>query len=63
MPTSLYYESKPRWWPAGAVWPWTGPDRTPMVGTLPAQAVAAAFDYATSNNPTCTPNVGAYSCP
>jgi hypothetical protein len=63
LPASLYYASRPRWWLQGAAWPWTGPDRTPMVGTLPAQAVAAAFDYDTSNNPTCTPNVGAYSCP
>jgi hypothetical protein len=63
LPASLYYAEKPGWWPAGAAWPWTGPDVTPRVGTLGAQATSKAFDYKTSNNPTCTPNVGNYSCP
>jgi len=63
LPASLYYAAKPAWWPAGSAWPWTGPDVTPMVGTLPAQATSAAFNYKTSNNPSCTPNLGNYSCP
>ena len=63
LPASLYYKAKPGWWPAGSAWPWTGPDIAPMVGTLPAQQVSAAFKYDTSNDPTCTPNVGNYSCP
>ena len=63
LPASLYYAAKPAWWPAGAAWPWTGPDVTPMVGTLQAQATSAAFNYKTSNNPSCTPDVGNYSCP
>ena len=63
LPASLYYKSKPAWWPAGVAWPWTGPDITPMVGTLPAQAASAAFNYNTSNDPSCTPNVQNYSCP
>jgi hypothetical protein len=36
LPSSLY-TCKPRWWPAGMAWPWTGPELTPMVGTLPAK--------------------------
>jgi hypothetical protein len=63
LPASLYYAAKPGWWPTGTAWPWTGPDLTPKVGKLPAQATASAFDYKTSNNPTCKANVSAYSCP
>ena len=63
LPASLYYSSRPAWWPAGEAWPWTGPDLDPMVGTLPAQAAVSDFDYATPNDPTCTPNLGNYSCP
>jgi hypothetical protein len=63
LPASLYYTSRPGWWPAGAAWPWTGPDLTPMVGTLAAQATSSAFNYNTTNDPTCTPNLGNYSCP
>lgn len=63
LPASLCYASRPGWWPNGAAWPWTGSDLTPMVGTLKAQATARAFDYDTSNNPSCTPNLGNYSCP
>jgi hypothetical protein len=63
LPPSLYYGSRPGWWPAGAAWPWTGPDVVPMVGTLQAQVTSSAFDYNTSNNPSCTPDVGNYSCP
>lgn len=29
LPATLSYMSRPGWWPAGAGWPWTGPDRTP----------------------------------
>jgi len=63
LPASLYYASKPAWWPTGSAWPWTGPDVTPMVGTLPAQAASAAFNYKTSNNPNCSPDVINYRCP
>ncbi|HEY5285375.1 MAG TPA: hypothetical protein VIM14_21455 [Polyangia bacterium] len=63
LPASLYYKTKPAWWPAGSAWPWTGPECTPMVGTLQAQAVSAAFNYKTSNDPSCTPDVNNYSCP
>ena len=63
LPASLYYAAKPGWWPAGAAWPWIGPDVTPKVGTLQAQATSKTFNYKTSNNPSCTPNVGSYSCP
>jgi hypothetical protein len=38
LPASLYRTVQPAWWPAGAAWPWAGPDLTPMVGTLPAKA-------------------------
>lgn len=38
LPASLYLEARPGFWPAGTPWPWTGPDLSPMVGTLPAKA-------------------------
>jgi hypothetical protein len=38
LPASLYLTAQPDWWPAGTAWPWTGPDLSPMVGTLPAKA-------------------------
>ena len=63
LPASLYYKSKPGWWPSELAWPWVGPDVTPMVGTLQAQLTASAFNYKTSNNPNCTPDLGNYSCP
>jgi hypothetical protein len=63
LPASLDYQSKPAWWPAGTAWPWVGPDLTPMVGSLPARATSSAFNTNTSNNPSCTPNLGSYSCP
>ncbi|HTR51449.1 MAG TPA: hypothetical protein VMJ10_12125, partial [Kofleriaceae bacterium] len=62
LPASLYYKQKPAWWPSDQAWPWTGPDLSPMVQTLPAQALSAAFNYATANDPTCTPDVGNYDC-
>jgi len=37
IPASLIYQQKPAWWPTGTVWPWVGPDLTPMVGVLPAK--------------------------
>jgi hypothetical protein len=43
IPASLYYTSRPRWWPAGTPWPWVGPNLTPMVGVLPAKARADAM--------------------
>ena len=38
LPSSLYLQAKPGWWPSGTPWPWAGPDLSPMVGTLPAKA-------------------------
>ena len=38
LPSSLYLQARPGWWPSGTPWPWAGPDLTPMVGTLPAKA-------------------------
>jgi hypothetical protein len=37
IPTSLYLSGPPSFWPAGAAWPWVGPDQNPMVATLPAK--------------------------
>ena len=38
LPSSLYLQAKPGWWPSGTSWPWAGPDLSPMVGALPAKA-------------------------
>lgn len=38
LPASLYLTARPGWWPSGTPWPWTGPDLSPMIGTLPAKA-------------------------
>lgn len=38
LPPSLYLSARPGFWPADLAWPWVGPDLTPRVGTLPAQA-------------------------
>jgi len=37
IPDSLYYPSRPAWWPDGVTWPPIGPDRDPMVNQIPAQ--------------------------
>ncbi len=37
LPDSLYLSGRPSFWPSGQAWPWVGPDRTPMIGTLPAK--------------------------
>jgi hypothetical protein len=34
---SLYYSSRPGWWPDGIAWPPIGPDHDPMVSPIPAQ--------------------------
>jgi hypothetical protein len=62
LPASLYYTSKPKWWPSGTAWPWVGPDLTPKVGSLPAQSRSSAFDYYTSADGTCTLDCGNYCC-
>jgi len=64
LPASLYYATKPAWWPSDKLWPWTGPDLTPMVGTLPAQAYGSAFNYNNTNdNPKCSkPDGNSYNC-
>jgi hypothetical protein len=62
LPASLYYAKKPAWWPSGTAWPWAGPDLSPKVGTLPAQATSRAFDYYTAADASCTLNCGNYCC-
>jgi hypothetical protein len=62
LPASLYYARKPGWWPSGAAWPWAGPEITPMVGSLPAKARSAAFNYYTSADGSCTLNCANYCC-
>lgn len=62
LPASLYYAKKPGWWPAGSAWPWVGPELSPKVGALPAQARAAAFSYVNASDPSCTLNCGNYCC-
>jgi hypothetical protein len=62
LPASLYYATKPRWWPSGVAWPWVGPDLTPKVASLPAQTLSNAFDYYTAVDGACTLNCGAYCC-
>ncbi len=62
LPASLYYATKPRWWPSGAAWPWVGPDVTPKVGSLPAQTRSKAFDYYSTADASCTLNCGSYCC-
>jgi len=62
LPASLYYAKKPAWWPNGSPWPWVGPDLPVMVGSLPARTRSTAFDYATTNDPTCTLNCGSSCC-
>ena len=37
IPDSLYLAARPDWWPNAMPWPPIGPDRTPMVGQIPAQ--------------------------
>jgi hypothetical protein len=37
LPASLYYASRPLWWPDTIPWPPIGPDRTPMVSQIPAE--------------------------
>jgi hypothetical protein len=37
LPASLYLHAVPAWWPTEMPWPWVGPDKAPMIGTLPAK--------------------------
>jgi hypothetical protein len=62
LPASLYYATKPRWWPSGVAWPWVGPDVTPRVGALPAKTLSSAFDYYSGGDASCTLNCGSYCC-
>jgi hypothetical protein len=62
LPPSLYYSSKPAWWPAGKAWPWVGPDLTPKVGALPAKDRSDAFSYMNASDPACTLDCGNYCC-
>lgn len=36
LPASLYYSSKPTWWPSSVSFPVIGPDRSPVNGSIPA---------------------------
>ncbi len=62
LPASLYYAARPGWWPSGMAWPWVAPDQSPRVGTLPAEARSAAYDYYNSADAACTLDCGAYCC-
>jgi hypothetical protein len=62
LPASLYYAKKPGWWPAGAAWPWVGPDLSPKVGSLPAKTASDAFNYYSSADASCTLDCGNYCC-
>ncbi len=62
LPASLYYATKPAWWPAASPWPWAGPDLSPKVGALPAQVRSSAFNYYNSADAACTLNCGNYCC-
>jgi hypothetical protein len=62
LPASLYYAKKPGWWPSTTPWPWAGPDLAPSVGTLPARARSAAFNYSTSADGACTLDCANYCC-
>ncbi len=62
VPDSLYYASRPAWWPAASPWPWVGPDLSPKVGKLPAHEARSAFNYYESADPGCTLNCASYCC-
>jgi hypothetical protein len=62
LPASLYYATKPAWWPSGTAWPWVGPDITPKVGKQPAQSRSSAFQYYESADASCNLNCGNYCC-
>lgn len=38
LPDSLYYSSRPSWWPASIAWPPIGPDVSGLANPIPAQA-------------------------
>jgi hypothetical protein len=62
LPASLYYTQRPAWWPSATPWPWAGPDLAPKVGTLPARARSASFNYETSADGACTLDCATYCC-
>jgi hypothetical protein len=62
LPASLYYAKRPGWWPAGAPWPWAGPDLAPKVGALPAHTRGTAFDYTGAADGACTLSCATYCC-
>ena len=37
LPASLYYSSKPSWWPTDVAWPPIGPDVSGYINKIPAQ--------------------------
>ena len=37
LPNSLYYSTRPAWWPSTLPWPAIGPDRDPMTNKIPAE--------------------------
>jgi hypothetical protein len=62
LPASLYYATRPGWWPASSPWPWVGPDLAPKVGELPAHARSRAFNYYNTADASCTLDCGTYCC-
>ncbi len=46
---SLYYSSRPGWWPDGIAWPPIGPDHDPMVSPIPAEIRYKALKPANSS--------------
>ena len=55
LPVSLYRSARPTWWGASA-WPPIGPDLTPMVSPLPAQACYDALQSGEFNPEQCYGN-------
>jgi hypothetical protein len=55
IPDSLYVTARPLWWPDTMPWPLIGPDRTPMVGQIPAE-----YRFV-NGTPTLTPTSSATS--
>jgi hypothetical protein len=62
LPASLYYSSRPSWWPSSTPWPWVDPVGSPKVGSLPAQVRSVAFNYYESGDASCTEHCGNYCC-
>lgn len=60
IPNSYYLTAKPSWWPTTVPWPSIGPDKTPIVGVIPAQA---RFEALMAEAPARPVNLNASSSP